>query len=496
MDNNETGNGKRERLSLVDVLKRIRFTRRGVRTLCLCVSGILVLIAVLTLTSHRSLPADSAVEEPGEPKMMYGIEYEQYEVEEKEVQSGETLSHMLEGYGVGQARINELAESAREVLNVRNINAGNKYVLFFDTDSLGSRRLAYFVYEKNVTDFVVVSFLGDEITATAGQKDIDIVRRKVTADISSSLWNCIVEHDLPYALSCEMEDVFGWSVDFFSLQDTDEFTVIYDEKYIDTLRVGIGRIWGAAFTHNGKVYYAIPFEQDGKISYWDENGNSLRKQLLKAPLKYTRISSRFSRSRLHPVLKIRRPHLGVDYAAPAGTPVVAIADGVVTKRGWDSGGGGNTLKLKHANNLQSAYLHLKGFAKGISVGSHVSQGQVIGYVGSTGLSTGPHLDFRLYKGGTAIDPLKAPSEPTEPIKAESREWFNSIRERVMAELAGEVDDSMKIELADLESFNPQPDSTAVVEETVLAEESGNADSVALDRKAARKAARENRKSKE
>jgi hypothetical protein len=157
--------------------------------------------------------------------------------------------------------------------------------------------------------------------------------------------------------------------------------------------------------------------------------------MLKAPLKYTRISSKFSNSRLHPVHKVYRPHHGVDYAAPAGTPVYSVADGTVTFAGW-GGGGGNTLKIKHAGNLMTGYLHLKSFAKGIKVGTKVTQGQLIGYVGSTGTSTGPHLDYRVWKNGTPIDPLKIPQEPAEPIVEAHRERFEAIRDRVLAELAG------------------------------------------------------------
>ena len=163
----------------------------------------------------------------------------------------------------------------------------------------------------------------------------------------------------------------------------------------------------------------------------------MRKNILKAPLKFSRISSGFSYSRLHPVHKVRRAHTGVDYAAPTGTPVRAVADGVVTFRGW-GGGGGNTLKIKHAGNLMTGYLHLSRFAKGISVGTRVSQGQLIGYVGSTGTSTGPHLDYRIWKNGTPINPLKVPQEPTEPISAQNREQFEYVRDRIIAELDGEV----------------------------------------------------------
>ena len=245
-----------------------------------------------------------------------------------------------------------------------------------------------------------------------------------------------MEAELPYELAAQMEDIYQWSIDFFGIQEGDRFTVIYDRMMVDTVEVGLGRVWGARFDHGGKSYYAIPFKQDDKIAYWDENGNSLRKALLKAPLKYSRISSRFSRARLHPIYKVYRPHLGVDYAAPAGTPVQAVADGVVIFKGW-GGGGGNTLKIKHAGNLQSGYLHLRAFAKGIQQGSRVQQGQIIGYVGSTGASTGPHLDFRIWRNGTPIDPLKVPSEPAEPIKPENKSAFVYVRDRIMAELQGD-----------------------------------------------------------
>ena len=248
----------------------------------------------------------------------------------------------------------------------------------------------------------------------------------------------MIERQMSQSLAMELSDIFAWSIDFFALQKGDSFKVIYDEEFIDSTSIGNGRIWGAWFEHGGKRYYAIPFEQKGRISYWDENGNSLRKNLLKSPLKYSRISSRFSNSRLHPILRIRRPHHGVDYAAPAGTPVMAVADGTVTSRNYTRGGG-NTLKIKHSQGLTSGYLHLKSFAKGIVVGSRVNQGQVIGYVGSTGLSTGPHLDFRIWRNGTPIDPLKVPSTPTEPIEKNAMSKFSATRDSVINVLNNQRD---------------------------------------------------------
>ena len=346
------------------------------------------------------------------------------------------------GYGIGTQKVLRLDQLTKDICPLRTIRLGSHYTTFTHQDST-SVKLDYLVYEKSLVDYVVFSFVGDSVAVREGQREVEIRRKKSSAVISSSLWGAIMEAQLPYSLASEMEEIYQWTVDFFGIQVGDHFTVIYDEKFIDTLSVGVGRIWGAKFTHRGKEIYAIPFEQGGRLQYWEVDGGSLRKQLLKAPLKFTRISSKFSHARLHPVLKKYRPHHGVDYAAPVGTPVRAVADGVVTKKSYDKAAG-NMLKIKHPGNLSSGYLHLRGFAKGIKVGARVSQGQVIGYVGNTGRSTGPHLDFRLWKGSTPINPLKVPQKPSEPISKENFEKFERVRFRVMAELNGEVPDSMKV----------------------------------------------------
>lgn len=412
------------------------------------VAGIVLLIVFGTRQCSRTPQEGGPVseEEQSAANLMYGIEYENYDVITERVGSGQTLSHILGGLGVGPAKIDRIDRTCRPVFNMRGMRAGQLYTAFMEHDSLG-QRLRHFVYEKNPTDYIVVSLAGDSVTVRQESKEVNVVRRRETAKIdktNNSLWNATIAAGMPASIPCEMEDIFGWSVDFFGLQEGDEFTVIFDERWIDTVRVGTGMVWGAEFRHNGKLYRAIPFRQDGRIAYWDENGNSLRRQFLKAPLKYTRISSRFSPSRLHPIYKVRRPHLGVDYAAPAGTEVVAIADGVVTEKRWDSKGGGNILKIKHANNYISGYLHLKGYARGIAVGKRVSQGEPIAYVGSTGASTGPHLDFRIWKNGTPIDPLKIPSDPVEPINAANKEAFEAIKGRIIAELEGNVPDEEKV----------------------------------------------------
>ena len=383
-------------------------------------------------------------EEDVPQNIVYGIVADDYRLETGEVANGETMSQLLGNFGITPATVDRLDRASKEVFPLRNIRAGHKYTAFIHEDTLHASHLDHLVYECNRTDYVVFSFIDDSIAIRQETKPYTLRRIKKSAVINSSLWGAIMEQNLPYALATEMEDVYQWTIDFFGIQKGDSFTVIYDERFIDdTVSVGIGRIWGARFTQNDKDYYAIPFHQDGKVSYWEADGNSLRKQLLKAPLKYSRISSRFSYARKHPIYKVYRPHTGVDYAAPKGTPVRAVADGVVVFKGWN-GGGGNTLKIKHAGNLQTGYLHLSGYAKGIAKGKRVVQGQLIGYVGSTGASTGPHLDYRIWKNGTPIDPLKIPQEPAEPIAKEHRAAFAFVRDRIMAELNGEVKEEDRI----------------------------------------------------
>lgn len=404
--------------------------------------GLLALLASACSNPSDSAEAAAEAEEPR--NLLYGIDAENYRTESAEIRSGETLGKILGNYGVSAAMIDRLDKASADIFPLRNIRAGHRYMAFIHEDSLYEPHLDYLAYERSATDYVVFGFANDSITVTEGAKELTLRRQKKSATIHSSLWGAIMEQNLPYALAAELEDIYQWTVDFFGIQKGDNFTVIYDEKFIDdSIPAGIGRVWGAKFTHAGKEYYAIPFRQNEKIQYWEYDGASLRKQMLKAPLKYTRISSRFTYARKHPIYKVYRPHTGVDYAAPKGTPVHATADGTVIFKDW-GGGGGNTLKIKHAGNLMTGYLHLSGYAKGIRQGSHVSQGQLIGYVGSTGASTGPHLDYRIWKNGKPIDPLKIPQEPAEPIAKANRAEFEFVRDRIVAELEGDVKEEEKI----------------------------------------------------
>ena len=417
---------------------------------------IVLLILVINRKHDETLPQEIEIQE--EPReLLYGIDIGSYNLDESTLENGQTLGAILDRYGVSPVTVDQLAKSADSIFPLRNLRAGHKYTTFQAADS--TAKLDYFVYEISTTEYLVIDFTQPTPDMHLAEKEVTVQRMQKTATITSSLWNSMIENDMSPALAAELSDIYAWSIDFFGLQKDDQFTVIYDQLYVDTVCVDVGTIWGASFQHGGKTYYAIPFIQDGKLQYWDEKGNSLRKNLLKAPLKFSRISSRFSASRLHPVLRIRRPHYGVDYAAPSGTPVVAVGDGVVIFKGW-SGGGGNTLKIKHnSGSLVSGYLHLKGFAKGIKQGARVQQGQLIGYVGTTGLSTGPHLDFRLWQNGRPIDPLKVPTEPAEPIRAANRTVFEGIRDRIMTELSGPIADSLRVTSLDELTTTPKTDST-------------------------------------
>lgn len=457
-------------------MAKITIRRKSLNKIIISFLGIAIVSALVVLgvrsCGRQSDNTGEQTEVEETIRLLYGINMDEYDIVEGTVEKNQTPSHLLSQFGVSMAMVNKIDEKARPVFDLRKIQAGRPYTAFLEPvvdplDSLATPRLRFFIYEINVTDYFVISLpVADSVEVYKEHKDVTINRRKETATITSSLSHSIASKNLPVALSSELENIYQWAINFFYLQEGDEFTVIFDEKYVDTMRVGIGRIWGAEFKHYGKTYYAIPFDQNGKIEYWDENGNSLRKQLLKAPLTYTRISSKFSNSRLHPVHKVYRPHHGVDYAAPAGTPVMAVADGVVTMKGW-GGGGGNQLKIKHANNLTSGYLHLQGYAKGINVGTHVKQGQLIGYVGSTGTATGPHLDFRLWRGSTPIDPLKVTSDPVEPISSANKVSFAEVSDITMRELRGELPDSLRITTIEeltperMKRAMPATDSTAV-----------------------------------
>jgi len=346
------------------------------------------------------------------------------------VSSNQGLSNLLSP-GVPGTMIDRIARETNDIFDVRKIKTGNRWARIVSKDS--AQRLLYFIYEINPIDFVVYD-LRDSLKVVKEKKKVTTLVKTATGTIKSSLWNCFVENGLDISLGMALSEVYAWTVDFYGLQKGDHFKVIYEEMFVDGKLIGIDRILASSFSSNGKEYHAYYFEQEGKKAYFDESGQSLERAFLKAPLKFSRISSRFSRARMHPVLRIVRPHFGVDYAAPRGTPVVALGDGNVTEAGFH-GGYGRFIKIRHNSVYATTYAHLSGYAKGIKPGTHVGQGQVIGYVGSSGLATGPHLDFRVYRNGSPTDPLKLESPHSKPIDPASLPKFREVVARMDKELA-------------------------------------------------------------
>ena len=354
----------------------------------------------------------------------YGLPVDSFRIDTCKVKEGETLGGIMNRLGATRAQITGITLMPRSEFDVRTIRPGKTYYALYQTDTAGVEMLQYYIYLPSIREAVVLH-LTDSMHVERYEKEVTHMNRAAEVVIESSLWNAMAGNGLPTELALELSDIYAWTIDFFGLQKGDSIRVYYDEQYVDTTRIGIGRIYAAQFYHARKWQEAYWFEE-GKIgNYFDEEGNSLRKTFLKAPLNYKRISSGFTYARKHPIHKVVRPHTGVDYAAPMGTPVVSIGDGVVTMKEY-KGGGGHTVKIKHNSTYTTAYLHLSKYAKGLAVGKHVKQGEVIGYVGSSGSSTGPHLDFRVWKNGSPIDPLKMQSPPAEPIPAQYKDTFATI----------------------------------------------------------------------
>lgn len=373
-----------------------------------------------------TIQVDSIPVEIKPKELFMGIDVENLDVEHGVIPNGKTLSDILSAYNVNGATIHQLAECSKSTFDVRKIRSGNNYHVLLTRDSLPT--LAHFIYEINQTEYLTCSF-SDSICVKKEQKELTRVKRKVSGEIESSLWNSVVAQNVPFELALELSNIYAWNIDFFSLQKGDKYDVVYTEVRCDSNFVRIDSIECAIFNHCGTDFHAIPFTQNGRRDFFDYEGKSLRKAFLKAPLSYSRISSHFTHKRFHPVLKYYRPHHGVDYAAPTGTPVHTIGDGKVIFKGYTKGGG-HTVKIQHNSTYTTCYMHLSKYGK-ISVGSIVKQGEVIGYVGSTGLSTGPHLDFRVYQNGSPINPLKMKSPPVEPVNTELIDSFNCVRDSVL-----------------------------------------------------------------
>jgi murein DD-endopeptidase MepM/ murein hydrolase activator NlpD len=410
-------------------------------TLSLLFIAFLALVPYLIRTfDNKPAGITETISLPVEQHIEYGINCDSLRIERGVVRQNQSLSEILSFYDIGSEIIHQIASMSRPVFDVRKMRVGNPYTILFSKDTVPE--MLYFIYEEDEVSYITYQ-LKDQIKVEKGAKPLVREMSEVSGVIETSLWNSLVENGGDPALAAEMSEVYAWTIDFFGIQKGDYYKVVYEDLKVEGKSIGVGKVLAACFHHMGSDIYAFQFTSNGETGYYDENGQNLQRAFLKAPLRFKRISSKFSQGRMHPILKIRRPHLGVDYAADYGTPVQTIGDGTVIEKGWNKGGGGNYIKIKHNGAYTTLYMHLAGFAKGLKTGSRVRQGDVIGYVGSTGLSTGPHLDFRVFLNGQAIDPLKVESPPSEPVAKAYLEQYNHLR------------DSLKMALDTVQVVSPQ-----------------------------------------
>ncbi|MBQ4567878.1 MAG: M23 family metallopeptidase [Desulfovibrio sp.] len=347
------------------------------------------------------------------------------------VEKGDTIAQLLQEKGSGGTH--DYVSAAQQVFSLRSFRAGQPYLIVTDT---ATGRIKRFEYEIDQSRRLVVEGAEDPV-ARVEAIEYTILLDRVEATINDSLFMAVADVGESPQLALQLAEMFGSEINFIRhIQEGDSFTALVEKRYREGEYKGYGRLLAARFTNRGKTFEGYFFRDGkGRSGYYNQRGENLRKTLLQAPLAFTRLSSRFSYSRKHPVLGIRRPHLGVDYAAPTGTPVKAVGDGVVTRRGW-AGGYGNQITIRHDAGLESMYAHLSGYARGLKKGNRVRQGQVIGFVGSTGLSTGPHLDFRLRQNGKFIDPTKAINPRSKPVAKQDMADFRAVMAECQAWLDG------------------------------------------------------------
>jgi len=337
--------------------------------------------------------------------------------------SGETLSDILIPHGLSDKQIFNIADKARSIFPVRSFRSGDEYYIYAKWDT--TETVQYFVYVRNPIEYVVYD-LRDSVNVYFGKKEVEIKERTVASIIKNSLWETLESKQIDPEIAVKLSEIYAWQIDFFRIQKSDSFKVVYEQLYVDNKLSGVGKILTAVFRNSGNEFNAFRFEKNDEVGYYDEKGNSLKKAFLIAPLKFSRISSRFSSRRLHPVLGRVKAHLGTDYAAPTGTPIMSVGDGVVVNAGYTSGNG-NYIKVRHNSVYSTQYLHLSKFAKGIRNGKAVKQGQIIGYVGSTGLATGPHVCYRFWKNGRQVNPLREKMPSVKPLSAEHKIEFDSLK---------------------------------------------------------------------
>ena len=351
----------------------------------------------------------------------YGIDVDSLTITKEVVKPNDFLANILLSNKVDYNTIYQITQSAKDVFDFRGLRAGQNYYLLHSDDNLGTPE--YFIYDKSSFEYIVCD-IRNSICVYSGKKPIRLEKKVASGTINHSLYLTLDGNDIHPTLALYMADIYAWTIDFYHLQKGDRFKIMYEEEFVDSHSLGVSLITAALFDHYGKEIYANRYklEEDSIHSYFDDEGASLQKTFLKSPLKFGRLTSSYSGARYHPVQKRVKAHKGTDYAAPTGTPIRATADGVIVEARYKKYNG-NFVKVKHNSKYMTQYLHMSKFAAGMKPGRHVQQSETIGYVGSTGLATGPHVCYRFWKHGQQIDHTKEEVPPSDPVPADELEAY-------------------------------------------------------------------------
>ncbi len=355
-----------------------------------------------------------------QPTNYYGLSFVKASVHESKVKPRERLADIFTSNNVPAHLVKELSTISRNVFDVRKILPHKKYAFVSTSDSI--RKPLAFIYEPNPVEYIVFRF-DEQLHVEQCYRDVNVVEKEISGVISSTLSQTIESLSLSHELTNKFVDIFAWQLDFQRLQKGDKFKLIYEDHIVDGKSISVGKIIAIYFEHFGNEYYAFKYNQGDGIDYFDEKGNSLRKALLKYPIEFSRISSKYSLNRFHPVLKRYKAHLGTDFVAKVGTPIRTVGDGIVLEATYN-GNNGNYVKIRHNATYTTQYLHMSKIASGLKPGTRVRQGQTIGYVGKTGLATGPHLCYRFWRNGVQVDALRVELPPSQPISEEHLQAFN------------------------------------------------------------------------
>ena len=351
----------------------------------------------------------------------YGFDFNKFFVNEKKIKRGDTFGSILESNGIDYPEVHNILQNIKNQVSVKKLNIGKKYFILFSDDSI--RRPEYFIYANDITSFLYIK-LKDSIYGKKVNKPIKIRELDARGVIESSLYETMISNGYNEQLSYYLSDIYAWTIDFFRLQKGDRFKILYQEKFVDdTISIGISKILAASFEHKGKIIEAYEFKVDsvkGITDYFDDDAKNLRRAFLKAPVSFGRVSSRYNLKRKISFYGRVKPHKGTDFAAAVGTPIMTTADGRVIKSSY-SKGNGNYVTVKHNNTYSTQYLHMR--RRKVKVGQYVKQGDVIGWVGMTGFTSGPHVCYRFWKNGIQVDPFKQKLPEAKPISSKLKSIF-------------------------------------------------------------------------